>query len=57
LPYKEILDVAAPYLGSCPSVRSNWTPLESRSLLFGKWGARPVDDAELWQFASFSLEP
>jgi homospermidine synthase len=57
LPYKEILDVAGPYLGHCPSVRSNWTPLESRSLLFGKWGARPVDDADLWQFASFALEP
>ncbi len=57
LPYKEILDVAGPYLGACPSVRSNWTPLESRSHLFGKWGARPVDDADLWQFASFAVEP
>ena len=57
LPYKEILDVAGPYLGPCPSVRTNWTPLESRSHLFAKWGALPVDDADLWQFASFALEP
>src|SRR6266851_2426944 len=57
LPYKEILDVAGPYLGSCPSVRTNWTPLESRSHLFAKWGAPSVDDADLWQFASFAVEP
>ena len=31
LPHKEILEIAAPYLGPCPSVRSSWTPLESRS--------------------------
>src|SRR5216684_1915698 len=54
LPYKEILDVAGPYLGPCPSVRTNWTPLESRSHLFAKWGAPSVDDADLWQFASFA---
>jgi len=57
LPYKEILDVAGAYLGSCPSVRTNWTPLESRSQLFGRWGKRSVDDGDLWQFASFAVEP
>lgn len=57
LPFREILDVASPYLGPCPSVRTNWTPLESRSRLFGKWGAPSVDEADLWQFASFLVEP
>jgi homospermidine synthase len=57
LPHQEILDVAGPYLGTCPSVQSNWTPLESRSRLFAKWGAPAVDDADLWQFASFAVEP
>jgi homospermidine synthase len=57
LPHQEVLDVAGPYLGPCPSVRSNWTPLESRSRLFAKWGAPAVDDADLWQFASFVVEP
>jgi homospermidine synthase len=57
LPYKEILAVAGAYLGPCPSVRTNWTPLESRSRLFGKWGATLVDEADLWQFASFVVEP
>jgi homospermidine synthase len=57
LPHREILDVAGRYLGSCPSVQSDWTPLESRSQLFGKWGAPPVTEADLWQFASFVVEP
>jgi homospermidine synthase len=57
LPFREILDIAGPYLGECPSVQTNWTPLESRSLLFGKWGAPSVEEADLWQFASFAVEP
>jgi homospermidine synthase len=57
LPHKAILDVAGPYLGPCPSVRSSWTPLESRSQLFAKWGAPAVSEDELWQFASFAVEP
>jgi homospermidine synthase len=57
LPHQDILDTAAPYLGPCPSVRTDWTPLESRSRLFGKWGTPLVDEADLWQFASFAVEP
>jgi homospermidine synthase len=57
LPHQDILDVAAPYLGPCPSVRTDWTPLDSRSRLFGKWGTPLVDEADLWQFASFVVEP
>ena len=57
LPFREILDAAGGYLGPCPSVQSDWTPLQSRSRLFGKWGAPLVDEADLWQFASFAVEP
>jgi homospermidine synthase len=57
LPHHEILDVAGPYLGPCPSVQTDWTPLQSRSHLFAKWGTPAVSDAELWQFASFAVEP
>jgi homospermidine synthase len=57
LPYKEILDVAGRYLGRCPSVQTDWTPLESRSHLFAKWGAPAVAESDLWQFASFAVEP
>ena len=57
LPYREVLDAAGAYLGPCPSVQTNWTPLESRSRLFGKWGTPPVTESDLWQFASFAIEP
>jgi homospermidine synthase len=57
IPFQPILDVAGPYLGPCPSVRSAWTPLESRSRLFAKWGTPAIEDADLWQFASFAVEP
>jgi homospermidine synthase len=57
LPYQKVLEVIGPYLGPCPSVRTNWTPFESRSRLFGRWGTPPVDEADLWQFASFEVEP
>jgi homospermidine synthase len=57
LPFREILDVAGPYLGPCPSVQTNWTPFESRSRLFGKWGTPAVNESELWQFSSFVVEP
>jgi homospermidine synthase len=57
LPYKEILDVAGEYLGPCPSVQTNWTPLDSRSRLFAKWGAPGLTEEDLWQFQSFVVEP
>jgi homospermidine synthase len=57
LPHEEILGVAGAYLGTCPSVQTNWTPLDSRSRLFSKWGAPAVDETDLWQFASFAVEP
>jgi homospermidine synthase len=57
LPYKDVLNVAGPYLGKMPSVRSDWTPLQARSHLFAKWGTTPISDADLWQFASFLVDP
>jgi homospermidine synthase len=57
VPYRDILSVAGAYLGPCPSVRSDWTPLQSRSQLFTQWGAPAVDDGDLWQFSSFLVEP
>jgi homospermidine synthase len=47
LPHQQILKVAGGYLGPCPSVQTNWTPLESRSRLFAKWGAPAVSETDL----------
>ena len=57
LPYRDVLEVAGPYLGPCPSVQSDWTPIQSRSLLFSRWGAAAADPADVWQFATFRVEP
>ncbi len=56
IPFKEILDIAGAYLGPCPSVQTDWTPIQSRSALFSKWGTPAVPEADLWQFASFAVD-
>jgi homospermidine synthase len=56
IPFKEILDIAGPYLGPVPSVQTDWTPLQSRSALFTRWGTPAVAESELWQFGSFAVD-
>jgi homospermidine synthase len=56
LPHEEILEIAYPYLGSCPSVRTDWNPLKNRSRLFDRWGKRPPDESDVWQFTSFLVD-
>jgi homospermidine synthase len=53
LPHHEVLAVAIPYLGSCPSVCTDWTPLKNRFDPFEKF-ARPRPATEdVWQFETF----
>jgi homospermidine synthase len=54
LPHDEVLKVANPYLGPCPSIQSDWTPLKNRFDPFERWKARgrPADE-DVWQFESF----
>jgi len=56
LPYKEILEVATPYLGPCPSVETDWTPLKNKSALFDKWGKALPKEEDVWQFNSFLVD-
>jgi homospermidine synthase len=44
--FREVLDVATPYLGEMVGVFSDWTPLEGRGALF----VEDVDEADPWQF-------
>jgi homospermidine synthase len=53
LPHRHILATAAPYLGPCPSLQTDWTPLRSRFRPFGPYGEQPPPDDQLWQFGSF----
>lgn len=53
LPYDEVLAVADPYLGPCPSVQTDWNPLKNRNNYFDKYHKpRPSDD-DMWQFETF----
>jgi len=53
LPHKEVLDVANPYLGPCPSVQTDWTPLKNRFDPFERFGRPRPADEDVWQFETF----
>jgi homospermidine synthase len=54
LPHDEVLRVANPYLGPCPSVQTDWTPLKNRFEAFARFGAkRPPTEDDVWQFETF----
>lgn len=53
LPHREILAVANPYLGPCPSLQTDWTPLQTRWDAFADFGEpAPLPD-DVWQFDTF----
>lgn len=52
LDHEHVLAVAGPYLGPCPSVRTDWNPLDHRSDPFEGFQPRP-DRGDMWQFGAF----
>ncbi len=56
LPYEEILSVANPYLGPCPSVHADWTPLKNRFDPFADWTSPSPAEEDVWQFESFLMQ-
>lgn len=55
LPHREVLEVASPYLGPCPSVQTDWTPLKNRFDPFKGYNRRHLTEDDLWQFETFLL--
>lgn len=53
LPFREVLDVAVPYLGEMAGAYSDWTPLRDRCGLFGEGR---VDREDTWQFANVLVD-
>jgi homospermidine synthase len=53
LPHGEVLAVANPYLGPCPSVHTDWTPLKNRTDYFDRYGKPRPADKDMWQFEAF----
>lgn len=57
LPHRDVLAVANPYLGPCPSVQTDWHPLKSRFDPFERWRPdRAPNEEERWQFETFRLK-
>jgi homospermidine synthase len=56
LPYREVLDIARPYLGKCPSVQTLWNPLQARGDLYEDYNKPRPDEYDKWQFTSFLFE-
>jgi homospermidine synthase len=53
LPWRAVMDVAYPYLGTCWSGAVDWDPLRTRSRYFDDYNGRAYDLADPWQFANF----
>jgi homospermidine synthase len=56
LPHQEVLAVANPYLGPCPSVQTDWTPLTDRWDPFENFGRRRPAIEDVWQFETFLVD-
>jgi homospermidine synthase len=55
LPHREVLEVANPYLGPCPSIQTDWTPLKNRFDPFEKFARPRPSNEDVWQFETFMV--
>ncbi len=57
LPWRRVLEVARPYLGTIWSGPSSWNPLRDRRDVFAQWRTPPYgsDLDDPWQFGNFLL--
>ncbi len=55
LPWREVLDVAVPYLGTMHSAPAEWDPLTTRNDVFPSFADETdgLDRSDPWQFANF----
>jgi homospermidine synthase len=53
LPWREVLDVATPYVGSLWSGPLDWDPVSTRTDWFDRWTGRTLDNNDPWQFTNF----
>jgi len=57
LPWRQVLDVARPYLGTIWSGASSWNPVANGRDVFSRWRTAPhgADVSDPWQFGNFLL--
>ncbi|HXC19044.1 MAG TPA: saccharopine dehydrogenase NADP-binding domain-containing protein [Acidimicrobiales bacterium] len=53
LPWRDVLHVARPYVGTIWSGPLDWDPVATRSDWFDQWSGRVLDHDDVWQFTNF----
>lgn len=53
LPWRDVLDVALPYVGTLWSGPLDWDPLTTHTDWFDRWSGRELDHDDPWQFTNF----
>jgi homospermidine synthase len=55
LPWRDVLDVARPYVGLTWSGPIDWDPVTTHADWFDEWSGRALDRDDLWQFTNFLI--
>ena len=53
LPWRQVLAVATPYVGTTWSGRVEWDPVSTHADWFDRWSGRELDRDDPWQFTNF----
>jgi homospermidine synthase len=53
LPWRDVLGVALPYVGTTWSGPLDWDPVTTRADWFDQWSGRLIDHDDVWQFTNF----
>ena len=53
LPWRDVLEVALPYVGTTWSGPIDWDPVSSHVDWFDQWSGRTLDHEDPWQFTNF----
>jgi len=53
LPWRDVLRVALPYVGTTWSGPLDWDPVTTRADWFDQWSGRVFDNEDMWQFTNF----
>ena len=55
LPWRDVLAVAAPYVGTTWSGPLDWDPVSTHADWFDRWSGRALDHDDPWQFTNFLI--
>jgi homospermidine synthase len=56
LPWRDVLEVATPYVGTTWSGPLDWDPVSTHVDWFDQWSGRTLDVEDPWQFTNFLVE-